>query len=75
MDKLKTGKYKRSYFCRESTKNFNFITCEDKIFIPLTIQISILNWYHAYILHTRLDIFEAMISKILLDWLNPRWKM
>ena len=34
MAQLKTGKYKRSYFCAESNNNFNLITCEDKIDIP-----------------------------------------
>ena len=43
----------------------NFMTCEDKIVVPSILKGYVLHWYHTYLLHTGMDITEAMILQHL----------
>ena len=64
MEKYTTSKHKISSFCGGNNTNFNLITCEDKIFIPLILQSYVLNRYHKYLLHKGIHITEAMICNV-----------
>ena len=54
----------KGYFCG-GWNNTEILTYRYKIFIPHKIQRYIFNWYHTYLLHTRLDRMEAMICQNL----------
>ena len=56
MDKYKTIKYKSGSIHGGINSNFNLIKFKDKIVIPLTLQIYVLNWYHVYLVDIVLDI-------------------
>ena len=53
MVKLKTGKYKRSYFSGGSNNNFNLRMCEDNIDILTTLQ----NTYLIDNIHISLNLY------------------
>ena len=64
MAKLKIVQYKCGSVFGVSNNNFNLLTCEYKIVIPLTLQKYVLNWYHTYLLHPVLDRMKATIYGI-----------
>ena len=47
--------------------NINLVTFNDKIVIPQLLQMYVVEWYHAYILHPGLDRTEAMLCQYL-NW-------
>ena len=63
--KYKICTYKNSSFYGGSNIYLNPITCNDNIVIPLILQGYVLNWYHTYLLHLRMDIMEATICQHL----------
>ena len=72
MDKYKNGTYHDGSFCGGSNDNISLIMCKDKIGIPLKIQIYVLHWYYAYILHPGIDRTEGMIFQHLY-WFDIRY--
>ena len=61
MDKYEDCTYHKGSFRRVSISDLKLITCEDRIIIPSKLQSCMLHWYHTYLLHTVMDITEAMI--------------
>ena len=65
LDKYKEGAYQTGYFCGGCNIYLSLITCEDNISIPSILQSYVLHWYHTYLLHTLMDIMEAVIFQHL----------
>ena len=63
--KYKDGTYHKGYFRGGSNIDLSLITCKDKIVIPPKIQIYVLHWYHAYLLHLEMDRTKMMIFQHL----------
>ena len=61
MAKYQEGTHHKGYFPGKSNIYLNFITCEDKIFIPSIIKSYVLHWYYMYILHPGMFQMEVMI--------------
>ena len=57
-------KIQKGYF-RVGRNYIYLVTHQDKIVIPQKLQKYIINWYHTYLLHPRLDRTEAMIHQHL----------
>ena len=65
MAKYKDGMHHKGYFRGGGIIYINLITCKDKIVILSKLQIYVLHWYHAYLLHPGMDRTEAMIRQLL----------
>ena len=63
--KYKNGTYHKGSFCGDSKIYLKLIMCKDNIVILSKLQSYVLHWYHTYILHTGMDITEAMIFQHL----------
>ena len=57
--------YKRVIFCGGSDIIFHLKACKDNIVLMVMLQIYVLHWYHAYLLHPGLDKMDAIIRKYL----------
>ena len=55
MYKFKAGEYRHSFCNGGSNKILNLIMCKNKFFIMVKLQRYVLNWYHSYLLDTRMD--------------------
>ena len=65
LDKYKNCTYKTGSFCRQSNRDLNLITCEDKIGIALTLQSYVFNLIFTYLLLPIMDRTERMNPKYM----------